>query len=78
LANIVESQSYLLSEFEQKADEMASKGYRVLGYAIKEIDALPEPLDIEMLESSLLFIGFRNDRSSKEEAKQLPNVKKQV
>jgi Ca2+-transporting ATPase len=37
---------------------MASKGYRVLGYAIKEIDALPEPLDIEMLESSLLFIGF--------------------
>jgi Ca2+-transporting ATPase len=24
----------------------------------KEIDALPEPLDIEMLESSLLFIGF--------------------
>jgi Ca2+-transporting ATPase len=57
---------------------MASKGYRVLGYYIKEIDALPEPLDIEMLESSLLFIGFAGMIDPPRKNRQLPNVKKQV
>jgi Ca2+-transporting ATPase len=56
---------------------MASKGYRVLGY-YKEIDALPEPLDIEMLESSLLFIGFAGMIDPPRKNRQLPNVKKQV
>jgi Ca2+-transporting ATPase len=71
LANIVENQKPLLSEFEQKADEMATKGYRVLGYAIKEIDVLPEPLNFEILESSLLFIGFAGMIDPpREEAKQ--------
>jgi Ca2+-transporting ATPase len=71
LANIVENQKPLRSEFEQKADEMATKGYRVLGYAIKEIDVLPVPLNFETLESSLLFIGFAGMIDPpREEAKQ--------
>jgi Ca2+-transporting ATPase len=71
LPNLDENQKPFLSEFEQKANEMATKGYRVLGYAIKEIDTLPEALDIEMLESSLFFIGFAGMIDPpREEAKQ--------
>lgn len=58
LPNLVEKQKSLVSEFQHKADQMANKGYRVLGYAIKEIDELAEVLNIEVIESSLQFIGL--------------------
>ncbi|SDW34249.1 cation-translocating P-type ATPase [Flavobacterium degerlachei] len=58
LTNLVETQKPLISDFQKKANKMATKGYRVLGYAIKEIDTLPKTLDIEILESSLQFIGI--------------------
>lgn len=55
---LAENQKALISDFEQKANEMANKGYRVLGYAIKEIETLPEPFNIDDIESSLTFIGI--------------------
>ncbi|EIA07809.1 cation-translocating P-type ATPase [Flavobacterium frigoris] len=71
LPNLIKNQKTLLYEFEQKADKMANKGYRVLGYAIKEIDELPEVLDVEVLESSLLFVGLAGMIDPpREEAKQ--------
>lgn len=68
---LVKNQKPLIAEFQQKADEMANKGYRVLGYAVKEIDELPEVLEVEELESSLLFIGLAGMIDPpREEAKQ--------
>jgi Ca2+-transporting ATPase len=47
-----------IAEFEQKVNEMAEKGYRVLGYAIKTIPFLPENLDADAIETDLTLIGF--------------------
>jgi Ca2+-transporting ATPase len=58
LGKIVIDQKPLVSEFERKANEVAYEGYRVIGYAIKEIRTLPETLNVEEIESSLTFIGF--------------------
>jgi Ca2+-transporting ATPase len=58
LDKIDEHQKLLVSAFERKANEVANEGYRVIGYAIKEMRALPEPLNVEEIESSLTFIGF--------------------
>ncbi|MEZ7504323.1 cation-translocating P-type ATPase [Flavobacterium sp. Arc2] len=54
LNKIANEQEPLISEFDQKANE----GYRVIGYAIKEMKNLPETLNIDEIESSLTFIGF--------------------
>jgi Ca2+-transporting ATPase len=43
---------------EKNANEMASKGYRTLGYAIKTMDAVPGNVDPDTLESSLTFVGL--------------------
>jgi Ca2+-transporting ATPase len=48
----------LIPEFEFKANEIAEKGYRVLGYAIKMLPALPENMNADEIEISLTFIGF--------------------
>jgi Ca2+-transporting ATPase len=56
LDKIDERQSYLFLHL--NANEAANEGYRVIGYAIKEMRALPEPLNVEVIESSLTFIGF--------------------
>lgn len=47
-----------IPEFEQKVNEMAQKGYRVLGYAMKTLSSLPENLDSETIETELTLIGF--------------------
>jgi Ca2+-transporting ATPase len=53
-----ENQKSLIPELEIKINEMAEKGYRIIGYAIKEIDALPKAINADTIESSLHFIGF--------------------
>ncbi len=58
LENLVENQKLLIPELESKANEMAEKGYRVIGYAIKEMDSLPELENTDITESSLTLIGF--------------------
>ncbi|MBG6109607.1 Ca2+-transporting ATPase [Flavobacterium sp. CG_9.10] len=51
-------QKMLIPEFENKVNEMAEKGYRVLGYAMKTLPTLPENLDSEEIETELTLIGF--------------------
>lgn len=46
------------AQLEHQADEMAKKGRRVLGFAIKEIKSLPQALNMEKIESDLTLIGF--------------------
>lgn len=58
LSRVVENQKPFISEFKLKENEMAEKGYRVLGFASKKMKTLPEFLDIEEIESSLTFIGL--------------------
>ncbi|UQD56500.1 cation-translocating P-type ATPase [Flavobacterium sp. K5-23] len=57
-AKLDENQKSLIPELEVKINEMAEKGYRIIGYAIKEIEALPKTINAETIESSLRFIGF--------------------
>jgi len=52
------NQKKLIPEFELKLNEMAENGYRVLGYAIKKLDTLPEFPNVDEIESSLTLIGF--------------------
>jgi Ca2+-transporting ATPase len=52
-----EHQKPLVSAFERKANEVANEGYRVIGYAIKEMRV--GPLNVEEIESSLTFIGLQ-------------------
>ncbi len=64
-------QQSLIPEFENKANEMAEKGYRVLGYAIKLLPAIPEELSPGEIETSLTLIGFAGMIDPpREEAKQ--------
>jgi Ca2+-transporting ATPase len=51
-------QKLLVPQYESKVNEMAEKGYRVLGYAIKILPSLPENLDADEIETSLTLIGF--------------------
>jgi Ca2+-transporting ATPase len=51
-------QQSLIPEFEVKANEMAKKGYRVLGYAIKMLPILPEEINADEIETSLTLVGF--------------------
>nr|WP_314895573.1 cation-translocating P-type ATPase [uncultured Flavobacterium sp.] len=51
-------QKSLIPEFELKVNEMAEKGYRVLGYAMKILPSLPENLDADEIETELTLIGF--------------------
>lgn len=52
------SESGKVNEIEHKVNTMASSGYRVLGYAYKKMDQIPEKLIPDELESDLLMIGF--------------------
>ncbi len=58
LDKLVENQKPLIPELESKANEMAEKGYRVIGYAVKEMDTLPELQNVAIIENSLTLIGF--------------------
>jgi len=55
---LVENQKLQIPEFESKSNEMAEKGYRIIGYAIKKMSSLPEFLNTDEIESSLILIGF--------------------
>ncbi|MGO4816876.1 cation-translocating P-type ATPase [Flavobacterium sp. W22_SRS_FP1] len=57
-AKLAENQKSLIPELELKTNEMAEKGYRIIGYAVKEIMALPKTLNADTIEFSLSFIGF--------------------
>ncbi|HSN47398.1 MAG TPA: calcium-translocating P-type ATPase, PMCA-type, partial [Flavobacterium sp.] len=71
LEKLVESQKLLIPELESKANEMAEKGYRVIGYAVKEMDTLPELENFDAIESGLTLIGFAGIIDpAREEAKQ--------
>lgn len=66
-----DEQKSFIPEFERKADEMAEKGYRVLGYAMKMLPFLPENINSDEIESSLTLIGFAGMIDPpREEAKQ--------
>ena len=47
-----------IPEFEIHVNEMAKKGYRMLGFAMKTMPNLPEILESDAIESSLTLIGF--------------------
>lgn len=53
-----DEQKKIKAEFELKADAMAAKGYRVLGYAVKWLADVPDHLVPGAIESSLTLIGF--------------------
>lgn len=72
-------QKLAIPEFESKANEMAQKGYRVLGYAIKVLPNLPNNLDADKIETSLTLIGFVGMIDPpREEAKQAVSECKQA
>ena len=47
-----------LPAMQKQVDDMAAKGHRILGFAFRYWDALPENLDIETHESGLQFLGL--------------------
>jgi len=47
-----------ISLIEKNANEMASKGYRTLGYAIKVLGEMPPNVDPDTIENGLTFIGL--------------------
>lgn len=68
---LAEEQHEAIPDFEESVDEMAAKGYRTLGYAVRMFKERPESLSAEEIESSLTFIGFAGMMDPpREEAKQ--------
>jgi Ca2+-transporting ATPase len=60
-----------IPELRIKVNEIAAKGYRTLGYAIRKFETLPENFNAEQIESSLTFIGVAGMMDPpREEAKQ--------
>lgn len=58
LTKLAGDQNSFIQDYETKANAMADKGYRVLGYALKWLPVLPEKLNTDEIESSLTLIGF--------------------
>ncbi len=52
------AQQPAIAEFTQKADDMANRGYRTLGYAVRHFPDMPSLADASEVESSLTFLGF--------------------
>ncbi|MNQ50091.1 Calcium-transporting ATPase 1 [compost metagenome] len=71
LSKLNDDQKSLIPEFERNANEMAEKGHRILGYAMKTISSLPKNLNADEIETELTFIGFAGMIDpAREEAKQ--------
>jgi Ca2+-transporting ATPase len=71
LHKLADNQKSLIPQLEHEVNEMAEKGYRVLGYAMKSFQFLPEKLIAAEIENSLTFIGFAGMIDPpREEAKQ--------
>lgn len=71
LHKLEDNQKSLIPQLEHEVNEMAEKGYRVLGYAMKSFQFLPEKLIATEIENSLTFIGFAGMIDPpREEAKQ--------
>ena len=47
-----------INKLQQQVDEMAAKGQRILGFACRYWDALPQDLDCAIHESGLQFLGL--------------------
>ncbi len=58
LHRLQDHQKGMVPELENKVNEMASKGYRTLGYAIRIFEKMPPELNPEKIETSLTFIGI--------------------
>ena len=58
LHQLQDHQKGMVSKLENKVNEMASKGYRTLGYAIRTFETMPAELSPEKIETSLTFIGI--------------------
>lgn len=79
LEKLVEEQKALIPELESKVNEMADKGYRIIGYGIKKMDSLPEILNFDEIESDLTLLGFAGMMDyPREEAKQAVEECKQA
>ena len=52
------SQQADIPDLKRRVNEMAARGYRVLGYAAKLLPALPTDLTPATIESGLTFLGF--------------------
>lgn len=79
LDKLVVNQKPLIDEFQSKANNMAEQGYRVIGYAMRKMDALPKTLKFDEIESSLTLIGFAGMIDPpREEAKQAVSECKQA
>ncbi len=58
LAKLGQDQNKEHAFFQQKADEMAGKGYRVLGYAVKMFRTDPQNINLGEVEQELTLIGI--------------------
>lgn len=55
---LVDEEKSRLHDLQQRHREMAEKGYRMLGYAMKVIPELPSQLNPDEIETQLYFLGF--------------------
>lgn len=73
-----EKQRAWAGEFAEHSDALALSGYRVLGFAAKQIDSLTHQQDPETIESGLTLIGFAGmiDPAREEAMKSVDECKK--
>lgn len=57
-AQLAADQKSQITDLEQRTNDQAAQGFRVLGYAAKLLPALPATLDAATLETGLAFLGF--------------------
>jgi Ca2+-transporting ATPase len=57
-AQLAADQKSRIPDLEQRTNDQAAQGFRVLGYAAKLLPTLPDELDAATLETGLAFLGF--------------------
>jgi P-type Ca2+ transporter type 2C len=58
LDKLQDNQKGMVDEIEIKVNDMAAKGQRTIGYAIRIFENMPSALDHEKIENSLTFVGI--------------------